>query len=115
VVQRAPGGPRDVTPAGFDVRTLVHEYGGGAWAARGGAVFFANFEDQRVWRQDEAGAPRPLTAAPPAPRSVRYADLEVDAALEWVYCVRETHAPGREAANELSGCAPTAPARPSCS
>src|SRR3954467_11294820 len=41
----------DLTPEGFDVRSRVHEYGGGAWAAFGGGVVFSNDADGRLYRQ----------------------------------------------------------------
>ena len=92
IVRRDPGGAiDDVTPDGFNARTLVHEYGGGAYVVhRDGAaivVVFSNFEDQRLYRQDlpaggatggrAAGPPRPITPEPPAPRALRYADARV--------------------------------------
>ena len=42
VLVRAPwGGEReDVTPPGFNVRTRVHEYGGGAYLVHGDTVVF---------------------------------------------------------------------------
>src|SRR5712691_3366552 len=55
LVRRSRGGTSaDVTPQGFNVRTRVHEYGGGDYLARDGVVFFSNFADQRVYRH-EAG------------------------------------------------------------
>src|SRR4051794_1998039 len=42
IVRRtADGKVEDVLPAPFSARTTVHEYGGGALAAAGGAVYFA--------------------------------------------------------------------------
>ena len=53
--------PVDVTPPGFNVRDKVHEYGGGSYAVHDGVVFFANFDDQRVYRLEDLGAvPRPI-------------------------------------------------------
>ena len=61
VVRRsADGAIEDVNPAGFDSRTRVHEYGGGAYAARHGIVISSRFEDQRVYRLD-GSEPQPLT------------------------------------------------------
>ena len=63
VVRRTPDGTvSDVTPQGFNARTRVHEYGGGDFAVRDGAVYFANFADQRVYRQRTETAPRPTTS-----------------------------------------------------
>ena len=102
VVRRAADGAiGDVTPRGYDVRTLVHEYGGGAYAVHGDAVFFASFEDQRIYRQDAGGQPRPITPEPPRPRALRYADLELSPDGRRIYCVRETHPESGEAVNEI--------------
>ena len=63
------GTPVDVVPAGFNVRTRVHEYGGGAWFHDGGTVFCSSFDDSRLYRIDEPGAqPRPITPEPPCGR-----------------------------------------------
>jgi dipeptidyl aminopeptidase/acylaminoacyl peptidase len=51
----------------FNVRTRVHEYGGGAFLVSGGTVFFSNFMDQRLYRQDPGQAPRPITPVAGAP------------------------------------------------
>ena len=57
VVRRAPDGrTTDVTPAAFNARTRVHEYGGGAFAVADGHLYFSNFDDQRLYRQPTAGA-----------------------------------------------------------
>ena len=50
-----------MTRYGFNVRTRVHEYGGGAYWVHGGSVFFANWDDQRLYRQDPDAAPAPIT------------------------------------------------------
>jgi hypothetical protein len=48
IVRRSSSVNTDVTPAGFNARTRVHEYGGGHFAVSGGTVWFANFDDQRL-------------------------------------------------------------------
>lgn len=66
--------PVEWTPKGFNVRTLVHEYGGGAFFVHAGCVYFSNFEDQRLYMQQSAGStPSPLT---PPGTGFRYADGE---------------------------------------
>lgn len=99
IVRRgADGSPQDVTPAGFNARTRVHEYGCGAYAVRDGEVYFANFADQRLYRHRPGEAPRPITPEPPLPAGIRYADLAFGNGF--VICVRERHGEG-EATNEL--------------
>jgi dipeptidyl aminopeptidase/acylaminoacyl peptidase len=101
LVRRTPGGePADVTPQGFYVRTRVHEYGGGAWLLHGETVFFSNFEDQRVYRQEGDAAPRAITPEPPEPAALRYADGRLTPDGRLLICVRESHR-GGEVANEL--------------
>ena len=51
-------------PAGADVGTRVHEYGGGAWWVRAGTVWWVERADQRLRRMRPGEAPVPLT--PPA-------------------------------------------------
>ncbi len=91
----------DVTPREFNVRTRVHEYGGGAWFIHNDTVFFTNFTDQRLYRRDPGGDPKPITPAPPAPASLRYADGRVTPDGRTILCVRERHEEGREAINEI--------------
>ena len=102
VVRWVAGRSEDVTPPGFNVRTRVHEYGGGDYAVGEGVVYFANDADQRVYRQRPGEPPEALTPEPPAPRALRYADFAIDAARNRLICVREDHRPaGREAINTL--------------
>ena len=99
LVRRAPDGQvSDVTPPQFNARTTVHEYGGGAFAVADGVVYFSNFADQRLYRQDPGGQPRPLTPQV----DLRYADGDIDRRRGRIVCVREDHtAQGREAVNTL--------------
>ena len=98
VVRRAPDGhTEDITPPAFNARTRVHEYGGGDYAVYEGVVYFANFDDQRLYRQRPGEAPQPLTPAAGA----RYADLQVDAARGRLLAVREDHRGPGEAVNTL--------------
>ncbi|MDI3341244.1 MAG: S9 family peptidase [Sphaerobacter sp.] len=102
LVRRAPDGTTaDVTPPGFSVRTLVHEYGGGAYWLHGDTVFFANFADQRLYRQDPGQEPRPITPEPPAPAALRYADGCVTPDGRLIICVQEEHRSDGAVVNRL--------------
>ena len=112
LLRHSPDGTTsEVTPSGFNARTRVHEYGGGEHWVHNGVTFATNFVDQCLYRFDSAtaegpGAPdapksQPITPEPATPAADRYADgdLTPDGAL--IYCVRERHTEGSEAANEL--------------
>src|SRR5215213_10117745 len=63
-----------------------------------GAVYFANFADQRVYRQRTETAPHALTPE----GKLRYSDFVLDALRGRVYAVREDHTgEGNEAVNTL--------------
>ncbi len=88
----------ELTPPEFNARTRVHEYGGGHFAVNGGTLWFINFKDQRLYRQDGGGMPRPITPA----ADVRHADMAVDSRRGRLLAVREDHTTGaREAVNTL--------------
>lgn len=78
----------DVTPAPFNVRTRVHEYGGGSYVVAGGVVVFSNFADGRLYRIDP-GADVPVAITPEGPW--RYADFRPDATRRRFVAVREDH------------------------
>src|ERR1043165_9981328 len=101
VVRRAPdGSATEGTPPEFNARTRVHEYGGGDFAVREGTVYFANFADQRVYRQTQGSAPRPITPE----RKLRYSDFIIHARRSRLVAVREDHTvEGREAVNTIVG------------
>jgi dipeptidyl aminopeptidase/acylaminoacyl peptidase len=95
------GEPVDVVPADFNVRTRVHEYGGGAWFREGDVVFCSSFDDSRLYRIDAPGAePQPITPEPREPHALRYADGRVFAGGRLIVCVQESHGDG-EPLNEL--------------
>ena len=99
VMRRSPDGRIEcMTPSPFNVRTRVHEYGGGALAIHEGTLFFSNFDDQRLYRQDPGAPPRPIT--PEA--KLRYADATIDWKRGRLLCVREDHTGnGKEPTNTL--------------
>ncbi len=87
------GGHEDVTPAPFNVRTRVHEYGGGSVTVHQGTAYFSNFADQRLYRLAPGDAAEPLTPAPGEGTRYRYADGTVDEARQRWVGVREAHEP----------------------
>ncbi len=88
-----------VTPGGVNVRTRVHEYGGGDYRVHRKTIFFANDADQRWYRCTPGENPQPLTPEPSEPRGLRYADAVITPDGEWLIAVRESH--GQVVDNEL--------------
>jgi dipeptidyl aminopeptidase/acylaminoacyl peptidase len=85
-------GRRDLTPEPFNVRTRVHEYGGGAWTVSNGILYFSNDADRRLYRNDA-----PVTPEGP----YRYADGIIDREGRWIG-VREDHsAAGHDPVNTI--------------
>jgi len=98
VVRRSPDGrTADVTPPPFNARTRVHEYGGGAAVVADGTIYFSNWEDQRIYRQDPGDRPRPITPE----GALRYADGGIDRRRGRLICVREDHTVAGEPVNTL--------------
>jgi dipeptidyl aminopeptidase/acylaminoacyl peptidase len=98
VVRRSPDGTiADAIPSGFNARTRVHEYGGGAYTVRDGVLIFANFADTRLYRVDGNDPPRPITPA----GALRYADVIFDPDRARLIAVREDHSGDGEAVNTI--------------
>lgn len=110
----------DITPAPFNVRSAVHEYGGGAYtvahepsrsadqvgaavaASHDSVVYFSHFQDQRLWRQKPGEAPEPVSAE----GNYRFADYAPDLRRNRLLVVMEDHRrPGREPANVIAAVA----------
>ncbi|KAG0606218.1 hypothetical protein M758_9G123100 [Ceratodon purpureus] len=99
-----PGSPaEDITPANFNVRTLVHEYGGGAFTVKGDNIVFSNYADQRLYKQSINGDRTPVPLTPVYEnKAVRYADAEFDGRFNRVIAVREDNRQeGIESVNEI--------------
>ena len=113
-----PGPPRrhrgpEVLPAPWDVRSRVHEYGGGAYAVRHGTVVFSHVGDDRVHRLD-AGAAEPVAITPAGPVAVRRARRST--ATTCTPCARTTPAsPSPPTSSCGSTCTATTPTAGWCS
>lgn len=93
----ATGTLQRVTPAGMNLRSQVHEYGGLPYASDATQVYYSNLSDQRVYRQpfdqhnQRSGEPVALTPQPTTARALRYADFLMDPDRKRLLCVREDH------------------------
>ncbi|MFF9127804.1 prolyl oligopeptidase family serine peptidase [Streptomyces sp. NPDC014889] len=101
VRRHADGSQSTVLPAPWNVRSRVIEYGGRPWA---GAVVdgvplvvFVNFSDQRLYRYEPGGEPRPLTPLSAVGGGLRWVEPRLRLEHGEVWCVLE----------EFTGQAPT--------
>ncbi|MGB8338271.1 MAG: S9 family peptidase [Burkholderiales bacterium] len=96
--RNADGVSKEITPAPFNIRSRVHEYGGGAYAVKNGVIYFCHYADQRIYKQSSNHPPAPITPE----GAWRYADMQIDLVRNRLICVREDHSEvGKEAVNEL--------------
>lgn len=92
------------TPAEANVRTRVHEYGGGAWWAEGGACFYSDDSDGCLRKimvcggdGDVGGSGASETVEPVLLTrneegfADRWADMRLVSDGDWLVCVRERH------------------------
>lgn len=93
------GEHRELTSDPFDVRTMVHEYGGGSYTVANGNIYFVNKEDQDVYHivEGQSNEPRRITNSG---RQERFADFAVDPSGSLI-CIRESHQNDREPRNDL--------------
>ncbi len=101
IVHRSPDGQiKDVTPAAFNARTRVHEYGGGAFLVAEGTTYFSNFADQRLYCLVPGQPVSPMTPE----LDVRYADGIIDPFRKRIVCIREDHTTAApQAVNTIAG------------
>ncbi|KAJ2519143.1 Esterase lipase thioesterase active site [Coemansia sp. RSA 2049] len=85
--------PSEITPGQqWNVRTAVHEYGGGAYAVYDGMVVFSNWETQGVYLiHDSAEAGRSVVRIGEMDDMLRYAAFAIHPSKKFVVCVREDH------------------------
>ena len=94
----AEGAISEVSPPAVNVRTRVHEYGGGDYDVRDGVAYYARFDDQRVYRVAAGGgaAAEPVTAP-----GACYADLTLSPDGRWLAAVEERPRETGEAENRI--------------
>ena len=94
--------PEEVLPPPFSARSRVHEYGGGAFSARGGSLVFVNDSDQALYLRGPGERPRRLSPLLNGGQR-RFAEPVIDALRERVLCVVEEHSgSGREPENSIA-------------
>lgn len=91
ILRRTPDGTTtSLTPAPWNARSRVHEYGGGVYAVQDGLVVFAHLDDLRLYRLDVSKPATPPTPITPA-GAFRYAEPVLDLRHGRVIAIREDH------------------------
>ena len=99
LVQHGDSGTLDLTPAPYNVRSRVHEYGGGAYTVDDLGIWFVNFADQNLHHLDAGGTITQLTHSD---SDTRFADFVVDARRNRLITVVEQHRSDAEPENYLA-------------
>ncbi|WLI88879.1 S9 family peptidase [Massilia sp. R2A-15] len=90
LLRQRGGRVEELTPAPLNVRSRVHEYGGGAMLAVDGDAYFSNFADNRLYVARDGAEPVALSAE----GTRRYADFVLDRRRQRLIAVCEDHAGG---------------------
>jgi len=94
IMRHDSGTSTEVTPSDVNVRTLMHEYGGGAWWASNDTLWFVDYKDQRLREMvlNIAGnRVKILSREPDLPRGQRFADIRPTLDGLWLVAVCERH------------------------
>ena len=91
------GNYREMTTDSVNVRSQVHEYGGGEYLVEDGRIYFSNFSDRCIYRKVGGGSCKPLTSE----SAYRYADFIWHRMYGKLICVREDHTGEGEPINTL--------------
>jgi len=91
IMRWASGTLTEQTPGDANVRSTVHEYGGGSWWAEKGCLWYVDYKDQRlrVKRCDKTALI--LSAEADKPKGWRFADFRPTPCGHWLIAVAEQH------------------------
>ena len=91
VMRWREGESHEVTPKHTNVRTAVHEYGGGAWWAQDNTLWYVDYADQRLRQIDKDNNELLLSPAPTIKRGSRYAEFRPTPCGRWLIGIAEKH------------------------
>ena len=95
---RGGGGSEDVTPESANVRTLVHEYGGGDFLIRAGELFYVDLNQPGIQRLGAGGTAAARRDVCPT-RATRISTSHPQG--RWLVAVEEEHREGQETENRI--------------
>ena len=90
--------PVELSPPGLNVRSVVHEYGGGDYLLRGDRIYYVALADGAIRATSTDGRTQ-LLVTPVA--GARYADFDLSPGGRWLVAVEERHREAEEAVNRI--------------
>lgn len=90
--QQTAASQRTITPADYQLRSRVHEYGGKCFCCVDDSVYFNNYSDGLIYRQSLHANTPPVAVVSPGNMPSSYADLFYSAALNAIVAVQEIEA-----------------------
>ena len=95
IMRYESGSSVEVTPSNTNVRTLIHEYGGGSWWVQNNTLWFVDYADQRLRQMNYAAGEdsgiKLLSAEPEFSKAQRFAEMRPTNDTHWVICICESH------------------------
>jgi dipeptidyl aminopeptidase/acylaminoacyl peptidase len=104
LMRENPGGePVCITPASFNIRTAVHEYGGRCFCVIEKYIVFNNYRDGTLYCQliEPGSMPQPLVSSMESDIRRGFADLVFVKSINTLIAVAETAAAGGENSNSI--------------
>ena len=93
---------KEILPKEYNVRTLVNEYGGGAYLATKDFIVFSNFSDKRLYLVhldvNQKNKCFPITFED---KKYYYAEPKFDEKTKNLYCIRENHEDEKNVITEI--------------
>jgi dienelactone hydrolase len=98
---------REVLPKEYNVRTLVNEYGGGAYLVTKDFIVFSNFSDKRLYllhpdvKHPDVNLKNKCIPITPNDKKYYYAEPKFDETSNNLYCIRENHEDEKNVITEI--------------
>lgn len=92
VAYQQDGSIKDLTQKPLNIKSRVHEYGGGACRIQNGKIFFIEKTDQQLYLLDHSKSPQKITSSP----YMRFAEPVYDEQRNQIICICEDHSPPHE-------------------
>lgn len=105
---------RCILPVPYNIRSKVHEYGGGSYCINNSTLYFVNAIDQQIYMcqlsDDKTVSPKSIICSKPKKITdtphIRYGDIHFDPVNRIIFCVAESHSKDSEPENYIAAIVP---------